>query len=341
MPTNPTLAPILNQAIANVVDLLNEFADDSLLTEKVPLVFGTEVSSQVFKALIADLPEIEVVSDDVLQGALGSFSAQTGKIYLYEGLVMGNTNKLEVVLIEEMLHYLDGQFKAVDTPGDEEKYFSSLVRGVNLTEDDFANITLEVNDISGEQAKPGVLNSITDGHDDEEPHVHGFPSVNPQQIQQLGQQEMVNTAALTSLNNTFFLHSNPTASKTIYLDFNGHIIPSNSAWAASYNSGNAINAPALSLDADKTTFNNTELTLIQNIWQRVAEDFAPFDVNVTTQLIDESYITRSSISDQIYGMRALISPISSYFGNYGGIAYVDVFDNVGDIVIPNKFETQM
>lgn len=166
----------------------------------------------------------------------------------------------------------------------------------------------------------------------------GFPAVDPQQIQ--GVQGTVGESALTSLSNTFFLHSNPTATKTIYLDFDGHLLPANTAWTNSYNNGQAINAPAWSIDGD-SSFNDTELARIQNIWQRVAEDYAPFDVNVTTELRDESYLTRSSQSDQIYGTRVLISPISSYFGNYGGIAYVGVFDFVGDyykpaLVFPEK-----
>jgi hypothetical protein len=37
----------------------------------------------------------------------------------------------------------------------------------------------------------------------------------------------------------------------------------------------------------------------------------------------------------------LISPISSYFGNYGGIAYVGAFDSTGDynkpaLIFPEK-----
>ena len=38
-----------------------------------------------------------------------------------------------------------------------------------------------------------------------------------------------------------------------------------------------------SLDGDLGTFNDTEREQIQSIWQRVAEDYAPFDVDVTTQ----------------------------------------------------------
>jgi len=143
MATNPLLIPTLNQAITDVVNLLNEFADDSLFTEKVRLVFGVDVSSQVFKALIADLPEIEVVGDEVLQGALGAFSTQTGKIYLSQGLVSGDTNKLEAILIEEIGHYVDAQINPVDTPGDEGEYFAKVVLNQPLTEAEITRLKTE------------------------------------------------------------------------------------------------------------------------------------------------------------------------------------------------------
>ncbi len=172
------------------------------------------------------------------------------------------------------------------------------------------------------------------GDHEHEMDADGFPMFDPQQLQQTTSQGPTTVTAVTSLSNTFLLHSNPFATKTIYLDFNGHILPANTGWTNSKNGGNAINAPAWSMDADNTTFSDAELIRIQAIWQRVAEDFAPFDVNVTTEFRGEEYLTRSSSSDQVYGMRALISPISSYFGSYGGIAYLDVFDNIGDAYKP-------
>lgn len=142
------------------------------------------------------------------------------------------------------------------------------------------------------------------------------------------------TVAALSLLDTFKLHSNPLASKSIYLDFDGYLIAAGSAWSTNYNGGKAINAPAWSIDADPTSFNDAERAVIQGIWQRVAEDYAPFNIDVTTEFLGEDYLTRSSSSDQIYGTRALISPISSYFGSYGGIAYVNVFGYVGDTYKP-------
>jgi PKD repeat protein len=150
------------------------------------------------------------------------------------------------------------------------------------------------------------------------------------------------TAAAFSipLADTFTLHSRPGAKRIIYLDFNGQVL-SGTAWNAGYNGGADIVAPPFDIDGDPSTFSDAERTRIQSIWQRVSEDYSPFDVDVTTELTSEAQITRSATSDEYFGTRVLISPISSYFGNYGGIAYVGVFDDVGDyhkpaLVFPDR-----
>lgn len=140
-------------------------------------------------------------------------------------------------------------------------------------------------------------------------------------------------AALAPLADTFRLHSRPGAKRIIYLDFDGHVI-SGTGWNSTYNAGRDIVAPPWDIDGSPATFGDVERTRIQQIWQRVAEDYAPFDVDVTTELGSESQITRSGTSDEYYGTRVLISAISSYFGHYGGIAYVGVFDDVGDTYKP-------
>src|ERR1043166_3696202 len=140
-------------------------------------------------------------------------------------------------------------------------------------------------------------------------------------------------AASVPLSDTFLLHSKPGAKRVIFLDFDGYVMSGN-AWAAGYNGGSPINCPPWDIDGDPTTFSDTERTRIQEIWQRVAEDYAPFDVDVTTQDPGDAALARSSSTDDVYGTRVLISPISSYFGNYGGIAYVGVYDNVGTYYQP-------
>lgn len=131
------------------------------------------------------------------------------------------------------------------------------------------------------------------------------------------------------LSETFRLHSRPGASRTIYLDFDGHTLPSSNEWCTRYNSGQSIVAPAWSLDADPS-FSDTEKADIQEIWQRVCEDYVVYDVDVTTELASEATLTRSSTADSVYGTRALVSPISSYFGPYGGIAFLGIYAYVTD-----------
>lgn len=138
------------------------------------------------------------------------------------------------------------------------------------------------------------------------------------------------------LDQTFLLHSRPGARRTIYLDFNGQAV-SNTAWNSGWSIA-AINAPAFDLDGDPNTFNSTELQRIQTIWQRVAEDYAPFDVDVTTAEPPADALTRAGSTDEVYGTRVVISrdwtsqtasPCSC-----GGIAYVGVFDYTSEYYKP-------
>jgi hypothetical protein len=126
------------------------------------------------------------------------------------------------------------------------------------------------------------------------------------------------------LANTFRLHSSPTATKTIYLDFDGHTT-TRTAW--NNKAGKlAIETPAFSTDADATAFSDAELERIQYIWQRVAEDFAPFDVDVTTEDQGEDVLANSGGTDQEWGVRAAIGGSNAdwYKSGNGGVAYINV-----------------
>lgn len=119
----------------------------------------------------------------------------------------------------------------------------------------------------------------------------------------------------------FDLHSHPDASKTLYLDFNGHTII-NRAWNTEYKQASFF-ARSFSLDNDYQTFSDGERYAIYTIWKRVAEDFAPFNINVTTA---EPSTFTSSIG------HVLITPKLDSTGTYlprasvaAGIAYFDVF----------------
>ncbi len=140
-------------------------------------------------------------------------------------------------------------------------------------------------------------------------------------------------AQLVPLDQTFLLHSRPGSTKTIFLDFDGHTI-SGTQWNESNNGGADIIAPPWDIDGNPNSFSSSERTIIQQIWLRVSEDYAPFDVDVTTEFPGDAALIRSNNGDQVYGTRALVSAISQYFGNYGGIAYVGVFDNTGTYYQP-------
>ena len=131
----------------------------------------------------------------------------------------------------------------------------------------------------------------------------------------------------TTTTSTFALHSRPGASKVIYLDFNGHNV-SNTAWNSQYST---IIAPPFDTDGNPSAFSASELSIITQVWQRVSEDYAPFEIDVTTEYAgSEDFLTRSNASDVNYGVRVLISPISRLIcSTCGGISYVGVFADIG------------
>jgi hypothetical protein len=111
---------------------------------------------------------------------------------------------------------------------------------------------------------------------------------------------------------TFALHSRPGATRKIYLDFNGHTISSSNAWRTYLTSG--VAAP-YDLDGYPNSFNTTEQDVIQNVWQRMAEDFAAFDVDVTTE----------DPGGTVNGSRAVFTPTNFMGSGIGGVAYIGAF----------------
>jgi hypothetical protein len=127
---------------------------------------------------------------------------------------------------------------------------------------------------------------------------------------------------------TFGLHSMPGANRTIFLDFDGATV-SNTGW----NTYEGLPARGYAgLDEDGAPgFSDTELDIVQGVWQRVAEDFAPFAVDVTTQDPGTAALERANEADQVYGMRALITsdteaPAVLCGSGCQGIGYIEVFD---------------
>jgi PKD repeat protein len=139
------------------------------------------------------------------------------------------------------------------------------------------------------------------------------------------------SGALAPLDQTFLLHSRPGAARTIYLNFRGAQL-SGTAW-----NGSTTTLTALPFDTDGLpySFTTAELERIQYIWQRVVEDYAPFDVDVTTEPPPADRLTRNGSTDQVFGTTVLITSRSGVYScSCGGVAYIGIFDDTSDYYKP-------
>jgi len=77
------------------------------------------------------------------------------------------------------------------------------------------------------------------------------------------------------------LHSHPGAHKTIFVDFTGGVIK-DTAWntTAGVTSWNAMPYDS---DNRPKSFSEAEVAAMAEIWRRISEDYAPFNVDVTTE----------------------------------------------------------
>ena len=126
------------------------------------------------------------------------------------------------------------------------------------------------------------------------------------------------------LTQTFQLASRPHAGRTIYLDFNGNVTQS-TAWNRRTGQSR-LESQAWSLDDDRTTWTRVERRTIQRIWAAVAEDFAPFDVNVTTQRPPLDDLRRTGSDDDRWGVRVVVGTDPGIAPGSLGIAYVGSFN---------------
>jgi hypothetical protein len=128
--------------------------------------------------------------------------------------------------------------------------------------------------------------------------------------------------SLSPLDSIPVLNSNPTAAASIYLDFNGH-------YQAAWSSYSNITTPAYDIDGDATTFSDEELANIHTIWETVAEDYSPFNINVTT--VEPSVLAPGVPIDNAnkVAMRVAIgAEVGGWTGGgLGGIAQYNSFTN--------------
>ncbi|WP_425617750.1 Calx-beta domain-containing protein [Anatilimnocola sp. NA78] len=122
----------------------------------------------------------------------------------------------------------------------------------------------------------------------------------------------------------------PGANHTIYLDFNGQTV-TGTAWNSTYYSQAALVAQPFNIDSNPWSFSAEEVTRIEEAWKRTAEDFRPFNVNVTTVDPGIEALRKTSPSDTKWGIRVIVTNESTMLrdpskaSGAGGLAYVDSF----------------
>lgn len=115
-------------------------------------------------------------------------------------------------------------------------------------------------------------------------------------------------------------HSRPGAPNILYLNFCGETV-TNTQWNTT-EGRTQFQAIPFDTDSDTTTFSDNEQRAIRNIWERVSEDYAPFNIDVTTER-PSTFTSRTA--------HALITRHTDKDGNLnpasdsGGVGYVNVF----------------
>jgi hypothetical protein len=157
---------LLQITIKESVSLLQEFAKDADFVLKMKMIFGEIVEISQLQQDWARgnifLPSIQILSSDILGDARGAYALSNNTIYLSDHfLLTASKDATKAVILEEFGHYVDSQLNQADTQGDEGELFSTLVRGVVLsdgelqrikTEDDSAVITIDGKTVQIEQS---------------------------------------------------------------------------------------------------------------------------------------------------------------------------------------------
>ncbi|MGL5062267.1 MAG: hypothetical protein ACRC62_20010, partial [Microcoleus sp.] len=134
-----------------VQNSLSSFGTTPDFLTKMQVAFGKsfdveraiELASAWVRGDFSGFPEIEIRSEAEINGALGAFSAATGKIYLSQEFLVKNAANVTAVagvLLEEFGHFVDAQINKIDAIGDEGEIFSDLVQGRALSQEELAHL---------------------------------------------------------------------------------------------------------------------------------------------------------------------------------------------------------
>lgn len=112
-------------------------------------------------------------------------------------------------------------------------------------------------------------------------------------------------------------HSKPNSDNVLFLDLDGGIVPAGTAWG-----GSGWDTHPYNREGSPDTFTANEIDFMCEIWLRVAADFMPFDLDVTTEdpgtfgpTVGRVLITNSTDKNGV----------KLPYDTAGGVAYVNVF----------------
>lgn len=115
-------------------------------------------------------------------------------------------------------------------------------------------------------------------------------------------------------------HSRPGLTKRVYINFVGQTV-SGTAWNTSLGRTSIVALP-FDTDNSPTTFSDAEQTAIKRIWQRMAEDYAAFDIDVTTE---RPATINSTTAIVVVTRNTDANGDPNPASTAGGVAYVNVF----------------
>jgi len=135
----------LDRTLGQSLEDLTEFTNGPDFTAKMQVAFGEDflVGANDFQQDWT-VPQIEIRDGAEIAGANGAYAGATHTIYMSrEFLDSSSADAASSVLLEEMGHAIDWQFKDTDAPGDEGAIFSALVRGESLDEGRLSRLKVE------------------------------------------------------------------------------------------------------------------------------------------------------------------------------------------------------
>ncbi|MEZ6121959.1 MAG: proprotein convertase P-domain-containing protein [Planctomycetaceae bacterium] len=238
---------------------------------------GTSTASQDDIALIAGNPNVRIRTDDIGNTTSSATGISVGNGPETFGGIIERSNDVDVF-----------SFTTAATTGtltvaglDLRTAFNAITPGSNLLP------TLRLRDSSGTIIGTGTVNGLQSTLTFTVPDGTYYAEIlTDGSYGNLGEYTVTMTGVdqLPLFSNPVQLNSNPGAPVTLYLAFAGDNIPVGSDILTGRTDGGSgpVTTAPYNTDGNLGGFSATEIDQITEIWARVAEDFKPFDVNVTT-----------------------------------------------------------